>query len=806
MIDLARRLLAPQYLYALDPGPLGHWGPVYLAWAALLLSGLGWAIYRLFYAQVDPAKRQVEPVETGELAHRWFRQAQPTVAISGTACVAGLVLLSLRFAAPRIDFIPDYARFLLLDAWTARVWPLSATAIALLAPLLAWLDRRFSGTVCAHLDALVGRLTPQTPPLPHWQTALWLAIHVLGLGWLWHSAGRPVWWALPTLLLLLGLPTLARPRRIRVETLTPMLAGYAGSLVYTLLGKGLGLNVEAYQGFRLPDLLSPWLNAPVMVAASVVYVLWIQLKYVLASLSCRWKDVLPSLLILALTLAWFGSTVAIHRTHGVTASDPYCYVQMTVDLAETGSPQHAFPLAGLARDLGLPTWPAVHIGYHPPADGVHAPTMWPIGWPLLMVPFYWLGGLAALPWAAPLMALLALAATWALVNELLRAQGQAIRWMVAALTCLLVATSPEGAERMLVPMADAAAQLFTVLTLWLLLRADRKKPLLHAALAGLCLGWAYLIRHPQLPLGLVVLVLLVRSPYPLKTRMGLLAAFGITALLVALPDLIYHQTAFGHWLKSESTEWFLLSLAHIPKSIASLLEQGLLRREEIGFMLPFFLLGGVWLWRHNRRQFVLLVTGTVAVILFHLCYEALRPRDLIALLPLLYLCTASGFVFAIEHIAKQRRVSSGILLSCSLLLLLARSYRSLELPWQPDTITFGYLSAKQRSELQTLQDRTPSNAVIGSMLNSGAIELYAKRQSVHPAPWTVEEMRVWLDALAAQNRPFYLLDDGEEFAALRKQIEPFVQLDNVCVLNLPYFAYGGGNLPRTTLLYRVELR
>ncbi|MBN1935597.1 MAG: glycosyltransferase family 39 protein [Anaerolineae bacterium] len=781
MSDLARRLLDPQYLYALDPGPLGRWALVYLAWAMLLLLGLGWQVYR-------------------------FRQTRRTsAAIGGAACAAGLALLGLRFAAPRIDFIPDYARFLLFDAWTARMWPLSATAIALLAPLLGWIDWRASGATNAYLDALTGHLTIDSPPLFPWQTALWLALHLLGLGWLWHSAGQPVWWALPSLLLLLGLPLLARPRRIRAETLKPLLMSYAASLICALLRELLKIDVEAYQGFRLPDPLSPWLNAPVMITVGVLYTVWIQLKYVSAPLPRRWQAVLPPTIILLLTVVWFGSTVLIHRTHGVTASDPYCYVQMAVDLAETGSPLHAFPLAGLASELGLPTWPAVHIGYHPPTDGIRSPTMWPFGWPLLMVPFYWLGGLDALYWAAPLMALLALAATWALVNELLRAQERAIRWMVAALTCFLVATSPEGAERMLVPMADAAAQLFTVLMLWLLLRADRDKPVLYGALAGFCCGWAYLIRHPQLPLGTITLALMVRSRHSLKARLGLLVAFGTMALLVAIPDLVYHQTTFGSWLNSESTEWFLLSPAHIPQSLVSLLEQGLFRREEIGFLLPFLLLGGVWLWRHKRRPFMLLGTGTVAVLLFHLCYEALRPRDLIALLPVLYLCAASGFVLALRHLAKQQRWSAALLTLCCLTLLVARSFRSLELPWKTETITFGYLSGEQRAALQTLRESTPANAVIGSMLNGGAIELYAQRQAIHPSPWTTEQVLHWIHSLSEQNRPFYQLDDGEESAVLMERLAGQVRLTPICTLNMPYFAYGGGNLPRPAVLYHLSL-
>jgi len=785
MIDLLRRLLAPPYLYAIDPGPLGRWQVVYIVWSIMLVSGATLSIAI------------------------WRRRHTDWAVVSGTACVAGLCLLGLRFISPRIDFIPVYARFLLLDVWTARVWPISATVIALLAPLPALLDRRIPAG-SPYLDALTGRLAPTSPVLPRWQTGLGLIIHMFGLSWLEHSGGWPLWWAPLTLLLLLILPLLARPRRIRIETLTPLLISYLVSLVVNFIQKELKIDVEAYQGFRLPDPLSPWFNTPVMIAVGIGYTVWIQIRYLGAGWRRRARiDLLPAG-ILTLTLVWFGITAFRHRTHGVTASDPYCYVQMAIDLTETGSPLHAFPLAGLARDLGLPTWPTVHIGYHPPTDGIRAPTMWPPGWPLLMVPLYRFGGIDALYWAAPSTALLALVATWALVNEALRTHKRAVRQTVAALTCFLVATSPEGAERMLVPMADAAAQLFTVLTLWLLLRANRpqspiRRAWLDSALAGFCLGWAYLIRHPQLPLAAAAIVLFFCSHRPFKMRLGQLFAFGTMALLVAIPDLVYHHITFGHWLTGESTEWFLLSPTNIPRTLIALLESGLLRREEIGFMLPFFPIGVAWLGRKNRLSGLILAIGTGAVLLFHLGYAALRPRDLIALLPVFYLCTAGGFTCTLERILKHRLVSAAFLVLCCMTLLLARSYRSLALSWQNETITFGYLSAEQRAALDTLARLTPADAVIGSMLNSGAIELYARREAVHPFPWTEEELRTWLHTLAAQNRPFYLLDDGEEQQVVIERLQAQARFVHVGYLSVPYFAYGGGNLPRTARLYRVEL-
>lgn len=530
-----------------------------------------------------------------------------------------------------------------------------------------------------------------------------------------------------------------------------------------------------------------------------------------------------------------------HRTHGVTASDPYCYVQMAIDLAERGTALHTFPLAGLAREWGLPTWPAVHIGYHPPGPDHRSSTMWSIGWPLLMAPLYRLGGLEALYWAAPLMGALALVATWGLVDETLRGQAPAAGWTVAALTCTLVATSPEGSERLLVPMADAAAQLFTVLTLWLLLRGRRGRPVLYGALAGACFGVAYFVRHPQLPLGLAAVVAALavafsgsrrvmdspasegasrarREPYSRdgegepqthgeRARMrglSLLLAFGLAALIVALPDLAYHRAVFGGWLASESSEWFLISARNVCRSTFEVLLYGLLRREEIGFLTPFALVGAWLLVRRHRRAAGVLFAGLGGVFVFHLFYEALRPRDLIAILPLLYVCAGYGFVAVWRRAQGQRTLLAALFLLCCMVLLLARSTRTLALPWREDVITFGHVRADQLAEFQALRELTPEDAVVGSMLNSGAIELHAGRQAVHPAPWTEQELTRWVEGLLAQERAFYVLDDGEEMPVVIERLEEQYRVRPVATLDLPYFALGGGNLPRPAQLYQVE--
>jgi len=784
VIDLLRRLFDPAYLYAIDPGPLGRWGGVYAAWIALLLGGL-WA------------------------ARRWrARSGGAAPAVAAGACALGVLLLGLRLLAPQLFPLLDRtglapsARYLLLEAWTARVWPLSLTAIALLVGAMGLLSQRCP----AAARRLTGAILGDGPALPGWASVSLTLAHLAGLSALWRSADRPLWWSLPTLALLLALPLLSRPRRLRPETLLPLLPAYAGAAAHLLLTR-LQVDVGEYQAYPLPDPFSPWFNLPALVIGGVSCALWLQVRPWLRDRSGAVARVLTWTLV-GVTAAWLVGTTAVHHTRGVTASDPYCYTQMAIDLVQNGSALHAFPLAGLARELDLPTWPAVHIGYHPPGLDDRAPTMWSIGWPALMAPLYALGGLPAIYLAAPIMAALALAATWGLVNETLRRWDRTARWTVAALTCLLVATSPEGSERMLAPMADAAAQLFTTLTLWLILRAQRGRWAPFALLAGASFGMAYWIRHPQLPLGISAAAAALLWPgetrAPLRRRIGFLALFGLSALAVALPDLAYHRRVFGGWLHSESTEWFLLSISNVGRSFWDLLRYGALRRQELGFVAPFGLYGAWRLWREHRRPALIAASGTAAVLFFHLFYGALRPRDLIALLPVFYGCAAVGLYLCVRRLASRPTLGKVLAIGCCVLLVTVRSEQVLSMPWRVDVITFGHVRAEQLQGFQTLAERTPEDAVIGSMLNGGAIELHAGRQAVHPAPWTAPELYRWTDALLERGRPFFLLDDGEDMPPVLERLEQRYRLRHLAEINVPYFSLGGGNAPQPAQLYVLE--
>ncbi|HIC90405.1 MAG TPA: hypothetical protein EYP04_13520, partial [Anaerolineae bacterium] len=346
------------------------------------------------------------------------------------------------------------------------------------------------------------------------------------------------------------------------ETLTPLLYPYVAVVLHGLL--------EASHPLA-PEVGDPYLPLQDVFTAVLVGVTWSWLSQSRAMTARLGRRDGMSLTANGLLLVGFGWAVLEYlggAAHGATASDPYAYVQMAVDLAQRGTPLHRFHLFPLIADLGVRWWPIVHVGYHLPINPVgDAPTVWPIGWSVLLAAAYRLFGDRALYLAAPVAGLLSLIALWFLGKRALPGSLPERR-LASAVAVLVLATSFEQVDRLLVPMADAAAQLFTTLTilfLWRGLEGDEKtpRPWLWVLLTGLSFGWAYFVRHTLLVLGIVLAgATWFRFRHDRHNTWTFLTWFGVGAFLAVLPDIAYRWYVFGSPLRPESPELALFSLAN----------------------------------------------------------------------------------------------------------------------------------------------------------------------------------------------------------------------------------------------------
>ena len=804
MLETLKRLLSPEYLVVADPGSMGGLWVLYVALGLLFAAGLAGALWVL----LGPGRRD-QPEARRALA--WF---ELWVCLAGFGTVIG--------------------RFLGCPGWSARIWPYTLAALAI-SGLLAYRFRRvrlpgWLGRQVRILTLLPLTGTDQAPgsgDTPASRPGIYvitLALHLAGIGLVLATRyGWPLWSAPLVLLVLLSpqVPLLFRRQRPNLLALTPLLGAYAVTGLW-LVYKALGITVTGWQGLAFPDPMTSLFYVDAIVLAAVAYSLLCQLAVTSATLGklrLLWRWAVAGLLIA--TLAWAGIVYFGKRTHGATASDPYAYAQMGVDLAETGSFLHRYSLFQVVMPLEIAWAPLQPVGYHIPRNDLgDCPSVWATGASALLAAGYGLLGETGLYVTTPIVALLALAATWLMVQEVLRGQSRPVRYLTGVFTVALLATSPEHVDRLLVPMADAAAQLFTVLTLWFALRGMRQLEegrlgLVAFGLAGISFAWAYWTRHTQLVLALPVLFAIALGYRAHRTAStgrriaatgrriaGLLLpalAFSAASLLAAVPDIVYRWRVFGGIFATETTELPLMGLQHIGPVAAQMLRDSLVSGEW-GYLFPLALYGGYQLARQHSRQALVLGSAFVAVLLVHLTYHSLRLRDLISLFPLVDLAAAYGAVTLVQRtraLVTARSDGNGLIMRLGrafltvsvitwLILSLSLSrWAMIDNLWKPGWASFGYMRAEHRAAFDRLALVTESNAVIGASLNAGAVMMYTTRDAIRPYDsWTEEEWQIFLNAMREGGRPIYLLDDGglmAEFIALQQDKHRLTPIEELYV-------------------------
>ncbi len=770
-------MLNLRYLFDPHPGPFSPQSLyLHVALVAFLALGLGFSIL-------------------GWRRRLWPRGMERLFDLQGLLSALGLVLIG--------------ARFLGLPYLSARIWLL----VTLLATIGGWATGL---CLIAHRRGLLGRQlrlllfawSGEEGPLPLSYQAVFLVVHLLGLALLATHYGRSYLWAL-NLFLLLASPMIiysliTRRWTLHVEALTPLFFLYLVVAFHRLLSNLLAIPDPLSGGFTYPYFLNVVFNSTAALIASVAYALLCQLYLVKRGARGSFLT-LAGVILLVLTFTWAGAEYIGHRTRGVTGSDPYVYARMAVDLARHGTPWHLFPLFPEVRGLGIPWWPIVHSGYHLPHDEVgHAASVWPVGQSALLAVGYLLLGEEGLYITTPVIGLLSLGAIYLLVAEVLHDESRGERLLAGAWAAFILATSWEQIDRLLVPMADAATQLFTILVILFTMRAMRGKHRLYGLLAGLSFGGAYWARHTQLVVGLSVLVAMIlwgreRSR---KERGEFLLLFGLVSFVMALPDLVYHRLSFGNFLIPESEELALFAFSHLATT-GLRLGRDLLRGNELGYLLPFLLYGAYKMYRQKKDLFLVLGSWILALVLFHLPYAALRLRDLLSAFPALIALAVYGMICLWKVATSQRGASPlrGFLASLGIFsLLLLPAYRTritLTRPFSSSEATFGFVMEEERRAFDQLTAYTSPGSVIGTSLNGGPIDLYAGRQAFRPESWTAEELETFLLAMWDEGHETYILDDSPELAStlshLSTRLIPIVRLD------LPLFGEKA-----TGYLYQVE--
>lgn len=649
-------------------------------------------------------------------------------------------------------------------------------------------------------------------------TVAMLLIHIIGLAAFWRYYHQPIWFAVPTLVLLLAVPLIMfrMHRSLAIETLAPLFFLYAILIARYIAIRVLFAREPYVDEASLADPRLVFFQVEVATIITLVYIVLVQIaRFARGTLKTR-AYVLLSVALLLATFVWFGAEVIGHRTRGATATDPYAYVQMAVDLSTRGTPLHASPLFQEIANLGIAWYPIEHIGYRL-FDNLtgDAPSVWPIGGSVWIAAFYRVLGEEGLYLATPIAAILSLIAFAFLVWEYFRDKSIVERGAVTIISIALLATSWEQVDRSIVPLVDAQAQLFSILTLLFTFYALRfKRSLLLGVLTGLCLGVAYYVRHTQVLLAIPIFIASLRLP--IRDRPRLLAPAALSALLVAIPDLFYHQAYFGGWLVPESNELALFSFSNVVPSII-LLSERFFAGNEFGYLIVFLLYGIYRAARDDKWKFSVVAAWIALLVASQLPYVAIKMRDLLPEFPAVILLTAYGTFALARDVREWANPSSAlpllrggstvwlgfvaIIIFLTLLLLSMRTRLTIQRPFQPVKITFGYVTAAQRASFDQIAALTPANAVIGSTMNDGPIDLYSHRLTFRPGAWTASERSIFVDSMKRVGRPMFLLEDGKEMTDARRDLETRYALRKITTLDVPLF---GETDLTAAVLWKIE--
>lgn len=644
----------------------------------------------------------------------------------------------------------------------------------------------FSRLLSYNLAALALVPAP-SPPLS--AALVLLAFHALGLTLVAQLMRAPLWLVGVVIGMMLVAQLLPRLRDIfSPSLLAPFCFVYLGAVVRFIWLRLLGGEIPGYFEYTLPD-PRVLLHFDFFVLAALLYSALILFSILVSrrTYAIRFAAFAAALAIFVWAIAeYFGQ-----RTFGATGSDPFAYVQMGIDLATRGTAAHHFELFARFPTQTISWYPLVSVGYHLPFNlNGDAITVWPIGGSVAYAIAYRLAGESALYFVNPIFSLLSILVSGLLSWELTRADSKTIRVVMASLVAIIIATSNEIVNWAGITMVDTQALVFSTLAFYCALRVYRSGKWGWAIGAGVFWGASYLVRHTQLVILLGLVPLLLLAPFSARTRLkNFLLACGV-ALLIALPDLWYHQIYLGSWLVPESEELALFSLNAIFPTLGAI-EQSALIGAEFGWLL-FFVLSGIFFFtKREKIPSIALLLWLGAALAIHLPYAALRLRDLIPEFPILAFYACYGIVASIAALWKRNKkwasAAAACLIFVGLELMLVRVWNTVPRVFQEPRARFGAMTQTQRESFRTIAEFTPPNALIGASLNSGAVELYSQRSAFRPADWSTENLRQFLELARANNYEIYLLQDNASLTNVLNTLRGEYQIERVVTLDVPLF-------------------
>lgn len=322
---------------------------------------------------------------------------------------------------------------------------------------------------------------------------------------------------------------------------------------------------------------------------------------------------------------------------------------------------------------------------------------------------------------------------------------------------------------------------------------------LFAALCGLSLGIAYLMRHSALVMIVPLALVTLRWGDTRREKILLLVIAFIVFAITISPDFIYRAKVLGSVFAIESPESAQVNFYDAPRQFLQML--GALF-SVTGFG-PIVMLAplGWWLMRREKNKFAaaILMAWVLAFMLLHapLVLTGVFENNLRYLLPAypaLALSISFGVVWILENALREWQSArfsfskrafgfyAGALLVLFALLIALRSVAS---PERFVLRAYGWMSETAWNDLNALNEKLPRDAVIGvSDQMADATMLYAQRDIFRPNNFLepAREFPQFLQTMKDENRAVFLLGEwncaGDASERLPAWLEEYEKRDS----------------------------
>jgi hypothetical protein len=437
----------------------------------------------------------------------------------------------------------------------------------------------------------------------------------------------------------------------------------------------------------------------------------------------------------------------VYGTYAAGGSDSSCYALMAESLASG----HLHPSSSLIADV---PWPDAQKTFTPggflPSQR-HATGFAPVcapGFSVLLAPIVKFGGANALFYVTPIAG--------ALLVWLTYLAGSTLAGPVAgAMAAVLVATSPAVLYQVVQPMNDV-----TTAALWMAVFVGLTAR--RFVVAGICCGLALLVRPNLLPLAPVAALYILRVdrrkvvPFAIAALPFALAVLGLNAGLYGSP----FQSGYGAIDR-------LFGLSAVPTNVSQY-GRWLIETQTAFPLLAF---GAPFVLHRPRALDAWLAVAFIAATF--LIYFLYKPFDdwsyLRFLLPAITLMLVLASAVVVEGARRMtenrsdalgRQIAAPVALAIFAIGLGVFGVRTANARF---AFTMHALEQRYRSAGRVVRDQLPSNAVVFSVWDSGAVRFHGRREALvweglDPA-WLDRSLQ-WLGQHGY--RPYVLVESWEE--------------------------------------------